>query len=100
MRRERDLQNDCIDYLTKRDIYHVNTHGNAFERRGRPDIYICYRGRFIGCELKRGAEEIPTPLQLRHLQEIMDNGGVGIWISTITQLKDLLSSLDPSTGAS
>ena len=92
---EKDLQDACIKYLTERRIYHVNTHGNAWERRGRPDLYICYQGRFIGCELKRGAEETPTPLQLKHLREIKENGGIGIWLTTLQELKDLLSSLDP-----
>jgi hypothetical protein len=91
--REKSLQDDCLAYLIEKGIYHVNTHGNAFERRGRPDIYICHRGLFIGCELKRDGEH-PTPLQLKHLREIERNGGIGIWITTLQQLKDLLYSLD------
>lgn len=95
MGREKSLQDDYIDYLTARKIYHINTHGNAWERRGRPDLYICYRGHFIGCELKRGAEESPTPLQFRHLREIRENGGIGVWLTSLNELKDLLNSLDP-----
>jgi DNA-binding transcriptional regulator LsrR (DeoR family) len=33
--REKQLQDDCVRYLEGRNIYHVVTHGNAFERRGR-----------------------------------------------------------------
>lgn len=95
MDRENDLQQKCLEYLESREIYHVNTHGNAWERRGRPDIYICYKGRFIGCELKRGREETPTPLQLKHLREIENNGGIGIWLTTTQELINLLNSLDP-----
>lgn len=95
MSREKDLQDDCLDYLDKRGIYAVNTHGNAFERRGRPDLYICYNGRFIGCELKKAESgNRPTPLQLKHLQEIEKSGGIGVWITTLKQLQDLLCSLD------
>lgn len=95
--REKQLQDECLRYLTDRKIYHVNTHGNAWERRGRPDIYICYRGRFIGCELKRGSGETPTSLQLKHLREIEENGGIGVWISSFQELVNLLCSLDSQT---
>lgn len=95
MKCEKSLQEDCLEYLEGRGIYCINTHGDAWERRGRPDIYICYRGRFIGCELKRGADNRPTALQLKHLKEIQNNGGIGVWITTLEQLKSLLSSLDP-----
>jgi penicillin-binding protein-related factor A (putative recombinase) len=92
--REKQLQDQCVDYLTERGIYHVVTHGNAFERRGRPDIYLCYRGRFVGVELKKGSEETPTPLQMKHLREIRESGGIGEWITSLEELKSLLSSID------
>jgi penicillin-binding protein-related factor A (putative recombinase) len=94
MRLEKTLQDECLDYLNARHIYNVNTHGDAWERRGRPDIYLCYRGHFIGCELKRGADNAPTPLQLKHLREIRESGGIGTWITTLQELTDLLNSLD------
>lgn len=94
MKREKDLQDICGAYLQARGIYHVNTHGGPWERRGRPDLYVCYRGRFIGCELKRGVEHGPTPLQIRHLREIEKNGGIGVWITSVQELECLLSSLD------
>lgn len=92
---EKHLQDQCIDYLKRRGIYHVNTHGNPFEPRGRPDLYICHRGRFIGCELKKNGRERPDSLQEKHLREITQNGGIGIWISSLTQLTELICSLDP-----
>lgn len=92
--REKQLQDKCVRYLTERGIYHVVTHGNAWERRGRPDIYICYRGRFIGVELKKGPGDTPTPLQLKHLREIEASGGIGVWLTSLEQLKNLLSSID------
>lgn len=96
MAAEKSLQDECIEYLTAHKIYHINTHGNPWERRGRPDLYICYKGKFIGCELKRGVEETPTPLQLKHLREIRNSGGIGIWLTNLQELCGLLSSLDRS----
>lgn len=93
-RPEGTLQDECLDYLKRRGIYHVNTWGNAYERRGRPDIYICYKGKFIGCELKRGSKTSPDSLQLKHLREIEESGGTGVWISSLRELEDLLRSPD------
>lgn len=91
---ENDLQKACMKYLEGLNIYCLNTHGNAFERRGRPDIITCYKGHFIGCELKKGEEDKPSPLQLKHLREINKNGGIGVWLTTLQELKDLIRSLD------
>jgi penicillin-binding protein-related factor A (putative recombinase) len=92
--REKELQDACAEYLEQRGIYHVVMHGNAFERRGRPDIYLCYRGRFVGVELKKGSGDKPTPLQQKHLREIEASGGVGAWLTSLDELKNLLSSID------
>lgn len=92
--REKQLQDECVRYLTERGIYHTVTHGNAFERRGRPDLLICYRGRFVGVELKKGPGDSPTPLQKKHLREIRESGGIGVWLTSLEELKDLLSSID------
>lgn len=95
MAAEKSLQDQCLAYLKSRSIYHVNNHGSAFERRGRPDLYICHGGRFIGCELKKDGQEPPTSLQEKHLREIKRNGGIGIWLSSQEELIELLCSLDP-----
>jgi len=92
--RENRLQKACTDYLTEQGIYHVVTHGNAFERSGRPDIYLCYKGRFVGVELKKGPGDSPTPLQQKHLREIRESGGIGVWLTSLEELKNLLSSID------
>jgi hypothetical protein len=83
---EKKLQDQCLDWLKSQDIYYLNTHGNSFEERGRPDILICHRGKFIGIELKRGVGSVPTPIQLRHLRRIRENGGIGVWITTLEEL--------------
>jgi penicillin-binding protein-related factor A (putative recombinase) len=92
--REKQLQDACVEYLEQRGIYHIVTQGNAFERRGRPDIYLCYLGRFVGVELKKGSGDKPTPLQQKHLREIRESGGIGVWLTTLDELKNLLSSID------
>ena len=93
MAAEKSLQDACLTLLRRRRIYHSNTHGNAWEARGRPDIYICYRGRFIGVELKRGEDSEPAPLQRKHLREIEESGGIGIWITELRELAALLERL-------
>lgn len=87
---EKKIQDDCLDWLKQQGIYHLNTHGNAFERRGRPDIIVCHCGQFIGIELKKGPGSVPDPLQQKHLREIRENGGIAEWV---TSLEDLISTV-------
>lgn len=35
------------------NLWFLNVYGNAVQRSGIPDRIICYKGKFIGIELKR-----------------------------------------------
>lgn len=35
------------------DLWFLNVYGNAVQRAGVPDRIVCYKGKFIGIELKR-----------------------------------------------
>ncbi len=50
--------------------------GGMFGRTGAPDCLLCWRGIFIGIEVKAEGNE-PTALQLRNLKGIIAAGGVG-----------------------
>lgn len=45
-------------------------------RRGDPDIVLCINGSFVALELKASAQEMPTPLQRRKLEWILDAEGI------------------------
>lgn len=52
----------------------VKTHGGKYGKRGIPDLLICYKGIFVGLEVKRPGQK-PTKLQREHLAAIEAAGG-------------------------
>ena len=66
--------------LKERGAYAVNYIGGAYANNGTPDILVCYCGRFIGVECKAGRGK-PTALQIKHLRDIDDAGGVALVIN-------------------
>ena len=50
--------------------------GGMFGKTGAPDCFLCWRGIFIGIEVKAEGNT-PTELQLRNLRGIIAAGGVG-----------------------
>lgn len=51
--------------------------GGGFTKSGIPDLLVCFRGHFLGIELK-GPRGKPSELQLYHLRQIEQAGGYGI----------------------
>jgi hypothetical protein len=70
-------------------------HGgdNPFQEVGIPDILACYRGRFLGLEVKLPGEE-PSPMQWKVLDEIRAAGGIARVVRTVVEVTDLLDKLD------
>lgn len=55
--------------------YLYNTPGGQFGQAGAPDMFICWRGKFIGLEVKSDKGK-PTKLQLMRIDEIRKAGGI------------------------
>jgi hypothetical protein len=70
-------------------------HGgdNPFQEAGIPDILVCYKGYFLGLEVKQPGEE-PSPMQRKVLHEIERAGGIGQVISTVAEAMRILDKLD------
>jgi hypothetical protein len=74
------------------EAYAVNYIGGAYANTGTPDILACYRGRFLGIEVKAGKNK-PTLIQLSNLRRIEKAAGVALVINE-TNLDDLKECLD------
>lgn len=61
--------------MAQPDMWIVKFHGHPMQDAGVPDLLICYRGHFIGLEVKlpRGH---PTAIQAWTLEEIRLAGGI------------------------
>jgi hypothetical protein len=65
----------------------------AVNSAGRPDLAICYRGRFVAVELKspRGRTH---PRQLVHLEEVVKAGGFAAIVRSADDMREVLRQVD------
>lgn len=74
---EAKFSKQVVKYLEdKGAVVNVNT-GSMFERVGRADVEVCYKGHFLALELKVGNYQ-PDPLQVHYLQDVRNAGGIGL----------------------
>ena len=75
MKSEKTFENKVKLYLKQKGAYFIKTHGDRFSKVGVPDLIACYKGLFIGIELKAPNGK-PSELQLYNLREIEKSGGI------------------------
>jgi hypothetical protein len=74
-------------------VVKIHASEDSFMRVGLPDLLCCYRGRFVGLEVKMPGNT-PTPVQKAVLQEIVSAGGYASVVSTLEQVDHLLAKID------
>jgi hypothetical protein len=65
----------------------------VFQEVGIPDLLVCYRGRFLGWEVKQPGEE-PSRIQQYVLDEIEAAGGYPSVVTTVEEAAHLLTKVD------
>lgn len=89
---ESKIQKDIRAYLTKKRVYHWRFQAQT-NLNGIPDILCLYKGFLIGLELKQ-ENGVATGLQLRKIQNINDNGGIGILARSVSDVEKLINDID------
>lgn len=74
MGQEKNFEEKVKEILKSKGAYYVKQFGCAFTKSGIPDLLVCYKGRFIGIELK-AKKGTPSPLQLYNVDLIQKAGG-------------------------
>ena len=82
-------------YLLAKGGTWLNIHGGPMQKSGWPDRIGCYKGCFIGIELKVPGKEA-TALQNRRLKQIRENGGLTAVCKTLDEVKNFISAVDKS----
>lgn len=85
--REKKLQDQVLNYLKRMGGYWVKVHVTAYSKKGTPDVIGCYKGKFYAFELKREDGGVVSKIQQHTLEQINHNGGTGMIIKNIEQLK-------------
>lgn len=90
--REKNIENKIKNYLKSKGAYYVKYFGNQFSQVGVPDILACYRGRFIGIEVKNETGRT-SPLQDVNLKNINDAGGIGIVARSVEDVEKIIDNI-------
>lgn len=90
--REKSIENQIKKYLRSIDAYYFKHHGNQFSQVGVPDIIACYKGRFIGIEVKNETGKT-TPLQDINLKMINKCGGIGIVARSVDDVRSVIDKI-------
>ena len=92
---ERDIVFAIKMYLTSlgSDVFFWKEHGGAYGTSGIPDIICCYKGRFLGLEVKLPGGKL-TALQHKALEKINAAGGIGRRVESVDDVKAVIAQAD------
>ena len=91
--REKNIENKIKTYLKGKGAYHVKYFGNSFSQVGVPDLLACYKGRFIGIEVKNETGKT-SPLQDYNLASIKRAGGISLVARSVEDVSKVLDEID------
>lgn len=92
---EKSVENSIKDYLFSKNAYFFKVHGSKFMLPGIPDIVCCYKGKFIGIEVKApGKLYNQSDYQVIHMDNIRKAGGIYLLTDNLQDVIDLLEDID------
>lgn len=92
---EAALSKKIVQALKAKGAWAVKNHVDVRKRRGQPDIHGCYRGWFLGLEVKLpGKEKNVTKLQESTLRGIEEAGGFARVVTSRAQALAVLEAID------
>lgn len=89
---ESGIQTNILNYLKAKGAYAVNIHGDEYQK-GVPDILVCYKGLFLGFEVKQANGTI-SKIQRVHLQKIRKAGGIGEAVRSLKRVQEIIECID------
>lgn len=92
---ERDVVASIKKYLASlgSDIFFWKEHGGPYGTSGVPDIICCYKGRFLGLEVKLPSGKL-TELQKRAIEKINRAGGIACRVENVNDVKAVIARVD------
>lgn len=91
--KEQAIQTKLLNFLKSKGAYTVKVIEAG--KAGVPDILACYKGVFLGIEVKRPETlKRVTPLQVYNLDKINEAGGLGRVVADVNTLAKILEEID------
>ena len=91
--KEKQIENQIKKYLKSIGAYTIKNHGNNFTRVGIPDLTVCYKGVFIGIEVKQVGKK-PSEPQVVEINNIIKAGGIAFYTDNLDQVKQAVEKID------
>ena len=89
--KEADIVRAILTHLRNLDgCFCWKEHGGPYSTRGIPDIICCYRGHFVGFEVKTESGR-PTKLQEAVIRKINAAGGTALIVRSVEDVKAALA---------
>lgn len=90
---ESKLEQEVDNFMKKRKVWKLARYQAQSSQNGLPDRLYLYKGILLGLELKTDKGS-PTDLQIQKLKAINDNGGIGLIITKVKSVANLIKSID------
>lgn len=91
---EKNLENRLRDRINAVGGCEFKIHGSEFQT-GIPDLFVCYKGRFIALEVKNpNGNEKRAALQIARIKRIRASGGIAEFIQNEALLEEILACID------
>lgn len=92
---ERDVVASIKKYLASlgSDVFFWKEHGGPYSSAGIPDIICCYKGRFLGLEVKLPSGKL-TELQKRAIEKINSAGGIACRVESVDDVRAVIAQID------
>ena len=91
---EKEIVAQIMRYLKTVPIcFAWKTHGGMYGTAGLPDVICCYRGRFVGLEVKTPSGKL-TKLQETTLRRIQAAKGQAFKVTSVEKVKEILQNLN------
>ena len=91
--KESKLEQDIEKYMQRKGIWQLARYQAQSNQNGLPDRMYLYKGYLLGLELKTD-EGKPTKLQLKKLDAINKNGGIGLIVRNVGTVEQLIKIIN------
>lgn len=91
---ERDIRAQIVDYLRKIGaVVTIADRRPDSHNRGKPDLTVCYRGRYLAFEVKRPRKFEISKEQPKCLEAVRAAGGVGEIVNSLEAVREIVEGI-------
>lgn len=91
--REGKLEEQVERFMRNKGIWQLARYQAQSNQYGIPDRLYLYKGYLLGLELKTDIGK-PTKLQLKKIEEININGGIGLLVRNVKTVEQLIKCIN------